>query len=176
MRFRIQRFNEEGAAEVTAETAEVAEVDEVQAKIDMAITKAQAKWEAEVKKREEQAERLSKLSEDERQKAELENTRNELEKQKADFEREKLKYEAAKVLSQRNLPVDFVDYLIGDTNEATLGNIKIFEKQFNKAVEDVVTTRLKGKAPQTGGGKSIDSDGGKESFLKAIMNAQIKYR
>ena len=194
MKFDLQKFGEgEGAPTETAgepanttpaESADESnKADDVQAKIDAAVTaqlaKAQAKWEAEFKKREElakkEAERLSKLSDDERQKAELENTRNELEKQKADFEREKLKYEAAKVLSQRNLPVDFVDYLIGSDNETTLDNIKTFEKKFNKAVEDAVTTRLKGKAPQSGG-KTIESTVGNDSFLKAITDAQIKYR
>lgn len=194
MEFDIQKFGEgEGTpAETTGETQNTTptenaddgnKADDVQAKIDAAVTaqltKAQAKWEAEFKKREElakkEAERLSKLSDDERQKAELENTRNELEKQKAEFEREKLKYEAAKVLSQRNLPVDFVDYLIGSDNETTLDNIKTFEKKFNKAVEDAVTTRLKGKAPQSGG-KTIESTVGKDSFMKAITDAQIKYR
>ena len=157
--------------------------DDVQAKIDAAVAmqlaKAQAKWELEFKKREEQAkkeaERLSKLSDDERAKAELENTRQELEKQKAEFAREKLKYEAAKVLSQRNLPVEFVDYLIGDDNESTLENIKTFEKKFNKAVEDAVTAKLKGKAPQSSG-KNIDNSVGGDAFMKAILDSQVKYR
>lgn len=174
-----------GADKNPAETGDVKQdnADDVQAKIDAAVSaqiaKAQAKWEQEFKKREElakkEAERLSKLSDDERAKAELENTRKELEKQKADFEREKLKYEAAKVLSQRSLPVDFVDYLIGADNESTLENIKTFEKKFNKAVEDAVTVKLKGKAPQTGG-KTVDNSSGKDAFMKAISDAQVKYR
>ena len=59
--------------------------------------------------------------------------------------------------------------------ESTLENIKTFEKKFNKAVEDTVNTRLKGKAPYSGG-KSVDNSVGKDSFLKAIADAQIKYR
>ena len=199
MDFEIQRFAEgdgagdgqadKGAAAGETNLADVSDVkadkssDDVQAKIDAAVSeqlaKAQAKWEQEFKKREElakkEAERLSKLSDDERAKAELENTRKELEKQKADFEREKLKYEAAKVLSQRNLPVDFVDYLIGGDNESTLENIKTFEKKFNKAVEDAVTAKLKGKAPQASG-KSVEPSSGKDAFMKAIADAQIRYR
>ncbi len=195
MIFDLQKFAEGEAPAGESTTTESADTstaentdngnkaDDVQAKIDAAVSaqlaKIQSKMEADFKKREElakkEAERLSKLSDDERAKAELENTRNELEKQKADFEREKLKYEAAKVLSQRNLPVDFVDYLIGGDNETTLDNIKIFEKKFNKAVEDTVNARLKGRAPQTSG-KSAESTGSKDSFIKAITEAQIKYR
>ena len=193
MEFKLQRFADEGAIEVQSDnntgenvSADVVEdnsVDDVQAKIDAAVSaqlaKIQSKWEQDFKKREElakkEAERLSKLSDDERAKAELENTRKELEKQKADFERQKLSYETAKVLSQRNLPVEFVDYLIGDDNESTLDNIKTFEKKFNKAVEDAVTAKLKGKAPASSG-KSVDNAGGTDAFMKAIQASQIQYR
>ena len=195
MEFDIQKFAEgEGEVQGEGNPADIGDknsvddtkqdnpADDVQAKIDAAVAaqlaKYQAKLESEFKKREElakkEAERLSKLSEDERAKAELENTRKELEKQKADFERERLKYEAAKVMSQRNLPTEFTEYLIGEDNETTLENIKTFEKKFNKAVEDAVTVKLKGKAPQTGG-KSMDNSVGKDSFLKAIQTAQIRY-
>ncbi len=195
MEFDIQKFAEgEGEVQGEGKPADIGDknsvddtkqdnpADDVQAKIDAAVAaqlaKYQAKLESEFKKREElakkEAERLSKLSEDERAKAELENTRKELEKQKADFERERLKYEAAKVMSQRNLPTEFTEYLIGEDNETTLENIKTFEKKFNKAVEDAVTVKLKGKAPQTGG-KSMDNSVGKDSFLKAIQTAQIRY-
>ena len=183
MEFKIQRFADgDATGDVPAENQPVdsseSNSDDVQAKIDAAISKAQAKWESDFKKQVElankEAERLSNMSEAERAQAELENTRKDLEKQKADFEREKLKYEAAKVLSQRNLPVDFVDYLIGGDNESTLENIKTFEKKFNKAVEDAVTVKLKGRAPQTGG-KSVETSA-KDSFLKAIADAQVKYR
>ena len=191
--FEIQRFAE-GETEGTgdnnignkpSDNAESKDsVDDIQAKIDAAVTaqltKIQTKWEQDFKKREElakkEAERLSKLSDDERAKAELENTRKELEKQKVDFERQKLSYETAKVLSQRNLPVEFVDYLIGDDNESTLENIKTFEKNFNKAVENAVTEKLKGKAPQTSNGKNVENTSDKGSFMKAILDSQIKYR
>lgn len=187
----LQLFAEgEVAADTTAETSTAPadnadtsdnKVDDFQAKIDAAVTaqiaKYQSKLESEFKKREElakkEAERLSKLSDDERAQAELENTRKELERQKADFEREKLKYEAAKVLSQRNLPVEFVDYLIAADNESTLENIKTFEKKFNKAVEDSVTAKLKGKAPSSSGTKTVDNPNVKSNFMKAIFDNQI---
>lgn len=178
MEFKLQRFaeGENTASENTAANNTPANnsVDDMQSKIDAAVTaqlaKLQAKLEQDFKKRED----LAKLSDDERAKVELENTRNELQKQKAEFEREKLKYEAAKVLSQRNLPVDFVGYLIGDDNEKTLANIKTFETKFNKAVESAVTEKLKGTAPQTSG-KSIKNQNDKSNFMKAILDAQVKY-
>ena len=67
-----------------------------------------------------------------------------------------------------------MDYLIGADNESTLENIKTFEKKFNKSVEDAVTEKLKGKAPNSGG-KSVEPNA-KSSFMKAILDSQIKYK
>lgn len=153
--------------------------DDVQAKIDAAVTaqlaKVQAKWEQEFKKREEQAkkeaQRLSKLSDDERQKAELEAARVELENQKMAFAAEKIKYEATKVLAQRNLPVEFVEYLVDVDNESTLARITTFEKNYKKAIENGVNEKLKGKAPSSSG-KTIETPSN-ASFMKAIYDSQI---
>ena len=143
--------------------------DDVQAKIDAAIAKALEQWNAELKKRDD----LSKLSEDERIKAELDNTRKELENQRLAFEKEKIRYEATKVLAQRNLPVEFTEYLIDEDNTKTLARITTFEKKYKKAVEDAVTEKLKGKPPQVSGNNADSND--TSSFMKTILANQIKY-
>lgn len=187
MMFDLQRFDgesapapapENSAPENSAPEAD-APVDDVQTKIDAATAKLKSELETERKKREadakREAERLSKLSDDERRKAELEDTRRELEQQKAEFEREKIRFEAAKVLGQRNLPIEFVDYFIAEDNPTTLQRITTFEKAYRKAIEAAVTERLKGKAPVSGG-KTVDagSKGAASSFMQAIFDNQIR--
>lgn len=187
MRFDLQKFGEEVVPEV-ADTGEPKSTDagestpepaqDVKALIDDAIAKAQAKWEAEFKKRAElekkEAQRLSQLSDDERQKAELEFAQAELEKQKQAFAAEKIKYEATKVIAQRGLPVEFVEYLVDSDNEKTLARITTFEKKYKKAIEDGVNEKLKGKAPTASGGKSVESTSSvKADFMKAIYDNQI---
>ena len=190
MQFHLQRFADTtpSVSETSNEVAENptpvenkestnngnTEID-IDSKIKTALEKMQAQMTAAFEEKFKKNAALSKLSDEERQKAELENARAELEKQKAAFTVEKIKYEAAKVLSARNLPVDFVDYLIGEDNESTLENIKTFEKKFNKAVEDAVTAKLKGKAPQTCG-KSVEGGSKKEAFMKTIYDAQIQFK
>ena len=114
------------------------------------------------------------MSDDERQKAELENMRQELESQKAAFEREKLENEMKNVLAKRNLPIEFTNFLIAENNEKTLERITTFEKKFKKAVEDAVTEKLKGKAPQVGGTSIDASKSVKNGFMQAIFDSQIK--
>ena len=194
MEFNLQRFAEGGeGGENQSQTPPATENNETQgdeqkqeqkpevdidAKIAEAVAKAQKTFEETLKKREAAAKKeaeLSQLSDDERQKAELENTRKELETRQAEFEREKLKYEMTKVLAERNLPVEFTDFLIAEDNEKTLERIKTFEKKYKKAIEDAVNEKLKGKTPPAGGGQSADvSKSIKNGFMQAIYDNQVK--
>lgn len=152
----------------------------VQARIDAAVTAAQKKWEKSYQKKaaaaKKEADRLSKLSEDERAKEELEANRKELEAKEQELTRKELKLEMVKVLAKRNIPVQFMDYLIADDNESTLKRITDFEKEYKKAVEAGVNEKLKGKAPQAGG-STLGGKGGagvKNGFFEAIYKNQAR--
>lgn len=91
-----------------------------------------------------EAEKLAKMTEDERNKFELEKQRDELQKEKAQIERQKLELEAVKILNKENLPVEFASVLLADTAEETKSNISAFKDTFQKAVEAQVAEKLKG--------------------------------
>ena len=153
--------------------------EDVQAKIDAALAAAKAKWEKEYQKKaaaaQKEKERLSKLSEDERRAAELENSRKELEAKEAELKKKELRLEMVKVLADRKIPVQFMDYLIDADSESTLARITTFEKEFKKAVEDGVNERLKGKAPASGGTRTnTDGAGVSNGFFDAIYKNQVK--
>ena len=157
--------------------------DDTQAKIDAAVAarlaEAKAKWEKEYQKKaaaaQKEKERLSKLSEDERRAAELENSRKELEAKEAELKKKELRLEMVKVLADRKIPVQFMDYLIAEDNESTLSRITAFEKEFKKAVEDGVNERLKGKAPAAGGMRTGENGAGvTNGFFDAIYKNQVK--
>ena len=153
---------------------------DIDAKIAEALSKAQKNFEDTLKKREAAAKKeaeLSKLSDAERQKAEIENGRKELELKEKELQRKELMLEMTKVLAERNLPVEFTEYLIAENSESTLERIKTFEKKYKAAIEAAVNERLKGKAPQSGN-KNPSTGGnnsrGKDEFLKAILDNQVK--
>ena len=153
--------------------------EDVQAKIDAALAAAKTKWEKEYQKKaaaeKKEAERLSKLSEDERKAAELENSRKELEAKEAELKKKELKLEMVKVLAERSIPVQFMDYLIAEDSESTLSRITTFEKEFKKAVEDGVNEKLKGKAPAAGGTRTGENGAGvTNGFFDAIYKNQVK--
>lgn len=152
----------------------------LQSKIDEAVARAQKKWEKDYQKRMEaekkEQERLSKLSEEERKKAELDAKEKALAKQTKELQAKELKLEMVKVLAERNLPVQFMDYLIDKDNESTLKRITEFEKEFKKAVENAVNEKLKGKAPAaSGSAPSLDGNqSGKNGFFETILKNQAK--
>ena len=157
--------------------------EDTQTKIDAAVAahlaEAKAKWDKEYQKKaaaeKKEAERLAKLSDDERRAAELDNSRKELEAKEAELKKKELKLEMVKVLADRKIPVQFMDYLIAEDSESTLSRITTFEKEFKKAVEDGVNERLKGKAPASGGTRTnTDGAGVSNGFFDAIYKNQVK--
>ena len=145
---------------------------EVQKRIQDAVAKAVKKTEADLKKKLEaekkEAERLSKLSEEERRKAELEAKEQELAAKEKDYQRNVLKLEMVKVLTERNIPVEFMDYFIAEDSESTLKRITDFEKAYKKAIQDGVDAKLKKTEPPAGNGSKNggSEDGGQDAGVK----------
>ncbi|WP_404354623.1 DUF4355 domain-containing protein [Exiguobacterium aurantiacum] len=98
-----------------------------------------------------EAEKLAKLSEEEKAKLEIEKIQKELESEKAQFQKEKLEMEATKILSKEGLPVDFAPVLLGADAEQTKANIDTFKASFQDAVQKAVDEKIKGGyTPKTG--------------------------
>lgn len=95
---------------------------------------------------------LSKLDDDEREKAEKDNKIAELEEQIAAFQVEKNRSELKSVLSSRGLSAEFADIInISDDIEASQANIDKLDRLFKAAVKAEVEKRLSGNAPRTSG-------------------------
>ena len=162
----------------TESKTEPTEVD-IDSKIADAMAKMQAKMEANYKKQLEiataaakkEAQKLEKMSEDERQQAELENARKELETKERELKRKEIELEMVSVLTQRGIPVSFMNYFITEDNEETLERIKTFEKAYKAEIEKAVNERLKGKAPAASSAKTIETSkgGGDINSLTAII-------
>lgn len=96
-----------------------------------------------------EAEKLAKMSEAEKAKALFEKEKEEFLAMKREFEAQKMLNETMKQLASKNLPTEFAELLKADDAETTLANINAFETSFNRAVEQMVNSRLKGTAPKT---------------------------
>ena len=128
---------------------------EVSKAVQSALDKREAKHKEEMQKAIEDAiaekERLSKLSEKERQEEQLTQREKEIAEREAEIARKELKADAIADLNEKGLPSEFADILLGDDAETTLENINTFKTAFDSAVNAAVKEKLRQDTPKTGG-------------------------
>jgi hypothetical protein len=131
-----------------------------QEELDKILNKKFAQWQKKTEEAKLEAERKAKLTEAEK----LAEERKEFEAMKKQFIYEKRVNETSKVLASNNLPIEFADFLISDSDEATTQRVDLFKNAFNQAVEKLVNERLKGNTPKVATSKANTIS--KEQFSK----------
>lgn len=145
----VEGTGAEGTAE-TAKTYNEAEVMElIQKTADKRVTDALKKQEYKFNQKMAEAEKLKNMDEEQRKSYEFEQKLNEFEAQKKEFALMQNKLEASKVLSNRGLPMAFVDYIVAEDADTMMENINIFEKSFKAAVNDAVSSRIASPSPKS---------------------------
>lgn len=136
------------------------------------LGKEKAKLQKEMEKAKTEAERLATLSAEERKTEEFRKQLEAFEQDKKIFELEKSKVEAMKILGERKLDVNFVEFVMNEDAKKTLENINTFEKLFKDAVKASVDERLKADPPKADptDPKTIT----KEQFKKMSLIEQSK--
>ncbi|MCY9007186.1 DUF4355 domain-containing protein [Peribacillus frigoritolerans] len=162
--------NEEGQQPTTITLTQEELTLKLQQEADRRVTEAQKKWEAKttqeletrIQQEREEAEKLAKLSQEERFKVErdkelakIEEDRKSFEAERLQFNQEKLFTETEKVLISESLPSSFASFLISDTAETTNENIQAFKSAFNEAVQVAANAALPGRPPVAGSGKQL---------------------
>ncbi|MCI5684568.1 MAG: DUF4355 domain-containing protein [Enterococcus gallinarum] len=113
--------------------------------VDSIVNSRRARWQKEAEERENEAARLAKLSEKDRQKALFDKEREDFEKEKENFRKEQLLVEKGKQLTAQGIPADFAHRITGETAEEILEDVKTFRSEWDKAVETKVNERLASK-------------------------------
>lgn len=129
----------------------------VQKAINTAVSKAQDKWKALSDDKLSEAEKLAKMTKEEKAEYLRDRERREFEKEKADFEKEKLLVEVSRELQEQSLPTEFADYLV---SIADAGKIKDAIEGIKKVWDAKITEAIKAKARQDTppeGGRSAGS-------------------
>lgn len=160
---------EQGANETKTYTQE--EVDallqqETDRRVTSALQKQQRKFEAEKA----EAEKLRDMDEAQKKEYEFNKRVAELEAKEKEFALTQNKLSASKVLADRGLPIQFVDYIVAEDAESMMTNINEFEKAWKAALADAVNARLASPAPK---GKTAPQTGlTKEQFQKMTISQQ----
>ncbi|WP_158281641.1 DUF4355 domain-containing protein [Sporanaerobacter acetigenes] len=151
---------------------------ETDKRVTEALKTARAKWEKEYEeklvKEKKEAERLSKLSADEREKELIKQKQLELEEKEKAIQYRELQLDTVKVLADENLPAGFAEFLIQNDAETTNENIKKFKKEWQEALTKEVDERIKGKSPSIGG-QNLKTEGIGERLAKTVIrNEEVK--
>ncbi len=139
---------------------------------DRRVSQALNKQRKEMEKKQAEAEKLREMDENQRREYEYNKKVAELEQKERDFAIAQNKLEASKVLANRGLPVQFVDYIVADDADTMMTNIDNFEKAFKSAVADAVAARIAQPTPKSGSATQTGLT--KEQFRKLTLAQQAE--
>ena len=117
-----------------------------------------------------ESEKLKAMDENQRKEYEYSQKLQELEARERDFNIAQNKLEATKIMANRGLPIEFVDYIVAEDAETMMDNITTFESAFKSAVADAVAEKIASPAPKTGNVKQTGIS--KEEFRKMNLAQQ----
>ena len=117
-----------------------------------------------------EAEKLHSMDENQRKEYEYNQRLQQLEQKEKDFALAQNKLEATKIMAGRNLPIDFVDYIVAEDAETMMDNINRFERAFKSAVSDAVSKKISTPGLQSSTVKQTGMT--KEDFRKLNISQQ----
>lgn len=133
----------------------------VQKAVNTAVTKAQQKWQTLADENLSEAEKLAKMTKEEKAQYMQKKKEKELSDREAAITRKELMAEAKNTLAEKKLPAGLAEVLNYTDADACNQSIAAVEKAFQSAVEAGVQERLKGgkppKTPPDGGNSDLET-------------------
>lgn len=111
--------------------------------VDSIVNARHSRWQEKLEEEKNEAARLAKLSEEERQQALIQKEKDDFEKEKAAFRQEQLLVEKGKQLQEIGIPSAFAARIQGNTAEEAIKDVKFFKAEWDKALEAAVNEKLK---------------------------------
>ena len=139
---------------------------------DRRVSSALNKQKKEFEKQVAESEKLKAMDESQRKEYEYSQKLQELEAREREFAIAQNKLEATKVLANRELPIEFVDYIVAEDADTMMENITTFERAFKSAVADAVAKKIASPAPKNGSVKQTGMT--KEEFRKLNVAQQTE--
>ncbi len=119
--------------------------------VDKIIGKAYAKWQKQQEKAVSEAERLAKMTEEERQREMSRKREEDLTRREAEIARRELRAQALETLAGKSYPAELADVLDYKDADSCNASIDKVGKAWQKAVQKGVEVRIAGSTPRTGG-------------------------
>ncbi len=116
-------------------------------RVQQTLQTARGKWEQEQLDNQDEAKKLEKMTQAQRDNYLLQKDKADFERQKKEFQLDQMRVATGNELLKRGLDPSFASYLTADTAEKTTENLNTFEEMFNKAVQKSVNDRMRGNEP-----------------------------
>jgi len=144
----------------------------IQIESDRRVTQALNRKEKELSKKLTEAEKLAKMSEEDKYRYQLEQKEAELAAKEKEFTLRDNKIAAMKVLSEKEMSANLVDFIVHEDAEVMFENINKLEKYVKSIVASQIKSRLASTTPKVGTGLSKEFT--KETFAKLSLAQQAQ--
>ncbi len=141
--------------------------------VDAAVEREREAWEAAADDKVSEAEKLAKMTKEEREKYLQQKERRAFEAEKAAFEREKLLVEVRKELQEQTLPLVFAESLVTIADAKKIKDAIVdIKKAWDAKISEAVKAKARQSTPQEGG-HVMDSRRGLSSIRKMANENRI---
>lgn len=142
--------------------------------IETAVGKAKEQWELETNDKLTEAEKLARMTKEQKAEYKAQQMEKELNKLKAEKARTELAATARKMLSDENIavPDSLLTYIVGEDAEKTKAAVEDFVKLFNGAVSEEVKKSARQTTPKEGG-STAGGESKKMDIAKMAKEARI---
>lgn len=161
--FNVDELNEEQLAAIKEKFGFKDDKD-----VDSIVKSKKSRWQKELEQEKNEAARLAKLSESERQQALIQKEKDDFEKEKAEFRKAQLLVEKEKQLQVIGIPSDLASRIHGDTAEEVMEDVKEFKTAWDVALQKAVDQALKTSVDNPLGASSNKMD--VNPFAKETLN------
>lgn len=166
----VSQTQSEGGEQETTTYSETQVMEMLQKETDRRVSAALQKQELKFKQKIAEADKLGQMDESQKKAYEFEKRVKELESREQEFNLMRNKVEAQKVMASRQLPIEFVDYIVAEDADTMMDRIETFEKSFKAAVNDAVSRKIASPAPKAG--TAAQTGMTKEKFAKLSVAEQ----
>lgn len=118
-----------------------------------------------------EAEKLALMNEQEKHEYELKKREEDILKREKELSLMECKNTASRILSEKGLSLDLVDFIVSEDAEKTKKNIDKLEKAFNACVQSEVNRRIGGSQPKSGVNAELTNIT-KQDFAKMTISQQ----
>lgn len=165
--------NDEGKEEEEKKTYTLEEVQKLlQQEGDRRVSAALKKAEKKNAEKLKEAEKLAKMNADEKFQYELEQREKAIEAKEKELALAENKNEASKILAEKGISLDLVDFVVAEDAETMNTNISLLDKAFKASVKAEVEKRLKSSTPKKE--LPLDKELTAENFRKMSIAEQTR--